>query len=97
MLSLEIINEVITLQYNSIRFFTSHFVIFLATILRSVGDVRSSAIVNVISAFINMVFDPIMISDFFGFPRMDVASAAIVTISRAIYALTLLFIACIDM
>ncbi len=44
-----------------------------------------------------MVFDPIMISDFFGFPRMGVASAAIVTISRAIYALTLLFIACIDM
>jgi len=90
----EIINEVIT--YSNIialDLFTSHFVIFLATILQSAGDTRSPAIVNAISAFMNMILDPIMILGLFGFPRMGVAGAAIATvISRAIGALTLLFI-----
>ena len=58
----------------------SGFVITYSTILQSVGDIKTPAIVNGISALINIVLDPLLILGISPFPRMGVVGAAIATV-----------------
>ena len=58
----------------------SYFGLCFTTILQSIGDTRRPAIINGISAVINIVLDPFMILGIGPFPRMGVRGAAIATV-----------------
>ena len=54
--------------------------------LQSTGKTHLAMITQVIGAVINIIFDPILIFGLFGFPRLEVAGAAIATIAGQIVA-----------
>ncbi len=89
----EIINGV--LNYSaiiSIDLFTSYFVLCFSTIIQSVGDTRRPAMVNAISAAINIILDPFMILGIYPFPRLGVVGAAIATVIARIVGAIALYI-----
>ncbi|MBM4197501.1 MAG: MATE family efflux transporter [Gammaproteobacteria bacterium] len=47
------------------------------SVLRASGDARRPAMITTAAAIINIVVDPILIFGWFGFPRMEIAGAAI--------------------
>ena len=47
------------------------------TVLNAIGDTRTPTVLNIASATMNMVLDPIMIFGLLGFPALGVAGAAI--------------------
>ncbi|MEM2021609.1 MAG: MATE family efflux transporter [Zestosphaera sp.] len=64
-----------------------------STILQSVGDTRTPAVVGGISALINIVWDPFLILGIPPFPRMGAAGAALATVlSRFAGVLALIYL-----
>ena len=61
-----------------------------STILQSIGDTRTPAVVNGISALTNIVLDPLIILGLYGFPRLGAAGAAIATVIARLIGLTAL-------
>ena len=55
-------------------------------LLQSTGRTFHSMISQVVGAVINMIFDPILIFGYFGFPKMGIAGAAIATVFGQITA-----------
>lgn len=53
---------------------------FLEKMLQSTGRTRLSMITQMTGAITNVILDPIMIFGLFGFPRMEVAGAALATV-----------------
>ncbi|MBN2224843.1 MAG: MATE family efflux transporter [Deltaproteobacteria bacterium] len=47
--------------------------------IRATGDTKIPGVLMIIGAILNMVLDPIMIYGLFGFPRMELAGAALAT------------------
>ncbi len=88
----EIYNDVITYSgIISLDLILSYFTLTYSTVLQSVGDTKTPAIVNGIAASLNIVLDPIMILGLWGFPRLGVAGAAIATVlSRLVGVMFLL-------
>ncbi len=65
-----------------------------STILQSVGDTRTPAVVGGVSALINIVWDPFLILGIPPFPRMGAAGAALATVlSRFAGVLVLIYLA----
>jgi putative MATE family efflux protein len=61
-------------------------------LLQSTGKTFYSMIAQVVGAVVNMILDPIMIFGYLGFPRMEVAGAAVATvIGQSAAMLTALF------
>jgi len=58
----------------------SYFGLCFTTILQSIGDTKRPAIINGISAFINIILDPFMILGIGPFPEMGIKGAAIATV-----------------
>lgn len=54
--------------------------------LQSTGKTHLAMITQVIGAMINIIFDPILIFGLFGFPRLEIAGAAIATVAGQIVA-----------
>jgi MATE family, multidrug efflux pump len=48
--------------------------------LRAAGDARSPSLVMTVAALVNLVLDPLLIFGLAGFPRLEIAGAAIATI-----------------
>ncbi|ADM27236.1 MATE efflux family protein [Ignisphaera aggregans DSM 17230] len=89
----EIVNGV--LNYSaiiSIDLFTSYFVLCFSIIIQSAGDTRRPAIVNAISATINIILDPFLILGIYLFPRLGVIGAAIATVLARIVGAIILYI-----
>lgn len=90
----EILDEV--MNYSGIIFMDlilSGFSITYSTILQSVGDTRTPAVVGGISALINIIWDPFLILGIQPFPRMGAAGAAIATVlSRLVGVITLIYL-----
>jgi Na+-driven multidrug efflux pump len=61
--------------------------VILQRILQSTGKTALSMISQLTGAVINIVLDPILILGLFGFPRMEVAGAAIATVFGQIVAM----------
>ena len=70
------------------------FLLFLGTaILRGAGDAMTPMLILMLSAFINIVLDPLLIFGLGPFPRLEIKGAAIATvIARGIGMLIILFI-----
>lgn len=83
-------------DYLSIMFLGSFtmFLLFLGTaILRGAGDAMTPMLILMLSAFINIVADPLLIFGLGPFPRLEIKGAAIATvIARGIGMLIILFI-----
>jgi len=83
-------------DYLSIMFLGSFtmFLLFLgAAILRGAGDAMTPMLILMLSAFINIVADPLLIFGLGPFPRLEIKGAAIATvIARGIGMLIILFI-----
>ncbi|MEM0014594.1 MAG: MATE family efflux transporter [Zestosphaera sp.] len=90
----EIFDEV--MSYSGIIFMDlilSGFSITYSTILQSVGDTRTPAVVGGISALINIVWDPFLILGMPPFPMMGATGAAIATVlSRLVGVATLIYL-----
>jgi putative MATE family efflux protein len=64
-----------------------------ASAIRATGDTKNPGIIMVVGALLNVILDPIMIFGLFGFPRMELAGAALATvISQALTLILTLFI-----
>lgn len=61
----------------------------LERLLQSTGKTVYTMITQGIGAIINIIMDPILIFGLFGFPRLEVAGAAIATVTGQIVAVTL--------
>ncbi|SFQ17006.1 putative efflux protein, MATE family [Lachnospiraceae bacterium XBB1006] len=59
---------------------------FLEKMLQSTGRTRLSMITQMTGAITNVILDPIMIFGLFGFPRMEVAGAALATVIGQTFA-----------
>ncbi len=71
----------------------AYVVLTYSTILQSIGDTRRPAIVNGLSALMNIVLDPFLILGIGFFPKMGVIGAAVATVlSRAAGAIGLVYI-----
>ncbi len=61
-------------------------------LLQSTGRTFNAMITQLTGAIINIIFDPIMIFGLFGFPRLEVAGAAVATVMGQIVAATMALI-----
>lgn len=61
-------------------------------IMQSTGDTVRPMITQLVGALINIILDPILIFGLFGFPRMEVAGAAVATVIGQWSAMILAFI-----
>lgn len=61
--------------------------------LRAAGDTVVPAIIMALASLLNVILDPIMIFGLFGFPRMELAGAALATVISRILSLGLVFYA----
>lgn len=61
-------------------------------LLQSTGKTFYSMIAQALGAVVNIILDPIMIFGYFGFPRMEVAGAALATVIGQLLATTLAII-----
>lgn len=79
----------LSMEYTRIIFGGSVF-LFLAfmtnSILRGEGDMKTPMKVMIVSSLVNVILDPIMIFGLFGFPRLEVAGAAIATVAARMIA-----------
>ena len=50
------------------------------SILRSMGDTRSPALIMTLTALLNAALDPLLIFGLYGFPRLEIAGAAVSTV-----------------
>ena len=66
--------------------------ILLEKILQASGDMLKPMIASVSGALLNILLDPIMIFGLFGFPRLEVAGAAIATVTSEGFSLLVAFI-----
>lgn len=55
-------------------------------VLQSCGDMKTPMTAQIIGAITNIVLDPLLIFGMFGFPKMDIAGAAVATVSGQIMA-----------
>ena len=63
--------------------------IFTEKTLQSTGDTIHPMIIQASGAIFNVIFDPILIFGYFGFPAMGIAGAAIATVAGQIFAMVL--------
>ena len=61
--------------------------IFCEKSLQSTGDTIHPMLIQLSGAIFNVIFDPILIFGYFGFPRMGVAGAAIATVAGQFFAM----------
>ena len=63
--------------------------IFTEKSLQSTGDTIHPMIIQASGAIFNVIFDPILIFGYFGFPAMGIAGAAIATVAGQIFAMVM--------
>ena len=70
----------------------SYIVLAYSTILQGVGDTRRPALVNVLSALMNIVLDPLLILGIEPFPRLGAIGAAVATVLSRVFSVVALFL-----
>ncbi|MBQ7644302.1 MAG: MATE family efflux transporter [Spirochaetales bacterium] len=63
--------------------------IFTEKSLQSTGDTIHPMIIQASGAIFNVIFDPILIFGYFGFPAMGIAGAAVATVAGQIFAMVM--------
>ena len=71
--------------------FGSMYHLFAEKIFQSVGNMVLPMLFQAMGAVLNIILDPIMIFGLFGFPRMEVAGAALATITGQVVAVSMSF------
>ncbi|MBR1582187.1 MAG: MATE family efflux transporter [Spirochaetales bacterium] len=63
--------------------------IFTEKSLQSTGDTIHPMIIQASGAIFNVIFDPILIFGYFGFPAMGIAGAAVATVAGQVFAMVM--------
>ncbi|MEA1937612.1 MAG: MATE family efflux transporter [Pseudomonadota bacterium] len=57
------------------------------SVIRAAGNIRTPALIMVVASLLNIVFDPLLIFGLFGFPRLEMAGAALATVLSRTFSL----------